>query len=183
MNKPSESTVTEMPAQAFGHLAPTRIGLSAETRHRSVAALNRMLAHTLALRDLYKKSHWQISGSTFYSLHLLFDKHAGEQNEIADTLAERVQTLGGVTLALARDVAEESRLSRAPRDRETVPASLNRLADAHEFILIEARALAHQAAADGDDGSNDLLVSQVIRTNELQSWFIVEHLVNGGLGK
>ncbi len=162
--------------QSFGQLVPTRIGLGANVRHRSVAALNRMLAHTLLLRDLYKKSHWHTAGATFYQLHLLFDRHAERQTELADVLAERVQTLGGVSLALARDLAQESRLSRASRDREAATAMLHHLCDAHELILVEARSLARQAAEDGDDGTNDVLISEVVRTNELQCWFVAEHL-------
>ena len=166
--------------QPFGSLVASRLGLSEQLRHQSVAALNRLLAHTMALRDLYKKAHWQTSGATFYELHLLFDKHYGEQVEIMDALAERVQTLGGVTLALAHDVAEETRIARAPRGRESVPAQLRRLVDAHEFVLGEARPLARAAAEAGDDGTNDLIVSQLIRTNELQSWFVGEHLMARG---
>jgi starvation-inducible DNA-binding protein len=163
--------------QPFGSLVPSRLGLSEQVRHQSVAALNRLLAHTMAMRDLYKKAHWQTSGATFYELHLLFDKHYGEQIELMDSIAERVQTLGGVTLALAQDVAEESRIARAPRGRESVPAQLQRLLEAHEFVLGEARPLAHEAAQGGDDGTNDLIVSELVRTNELQSWFIGQHLM------
>jgi starvation-inducible DNA-binding protein len=162
--------------QAYGQLAAVRLGLSAEVRHKSVAALNRMLAHTLALRDLYKKNHWQTSGATFYQLHLLFDKHFTEQDGLADAIAERVQTLGGVALALEEDVSHESRISRFPRGRESPRLELLHLLDAHELILIEARALAREAAERGDDGTNDLLVSQVVRSNEAQSWFIGQHL-------
>jgi starvation-inducible DNA-binding protein len=136
--------------QAFGALAPVRIGLHEQVRAQSVRALNRLLAHTMALRDAYKKAHWQTSGATFYELHLLFDKHYDEQVTIMDALAERIQTLGGVTFALPGDVADESSIARAPRGRESAEA--------------------------GDDGSNDLIVSQVVRANELQSWFIVQHL-------
>jgi len=163
-------------AQAFGTLAPSRIGLPEAVRAKSVSALNRLLAHTMALRDLYKKAHWQTSGATFYELHLLFDKHYGEQVELMDALAERVQTLGGVALALAHDVVEETRIARAPRGREHAVDQLRRLVDAHEIILEEARPLAHEAAERGDDGTNDLMVSQIVRTNELQSWFVAEHL-------
>jgi starvation-inducible DNA-binding protein len=138
-----------------------------------------MLAHTFALRDLYKKNHWQTRGATFYQLHLLFDKHATEQTDLADEIAERVQTLGGVTLALGVDTAQETRLGRAPRGRESVAAELEELCAAHETILTEARALARGAAERGDDGTNDLLVSGVIRTNELQCWFVVEHTAQG----
>lgn len=162
--------------QAYGSLAPSRLGLSDEARHKSVAALNRLLAHTMATRDLYKKAHWQTSGATFYELHLLFDKHHGEQVELMDALAERVQTLGGVALALSQDVAQESHIARAPRGRESVPAQLQRLLEAHSTILNEARPLARQAAESADDGTNDLMISQIVRTNELQAWFISEHL-------
>jgi starvation-inducible DNA-binding protein len=163
-------------AQSFGELTSVRIGLSTEVRHRGVMALNRLLAHTLALRDLYQKNHWQTSGATFYQLHLLFDKHYAEQDELADAIAERVQTLGGVTLALPQDVARETKISRAPRGREIPRAELAELVDAHEIILTEARALAREAAERGDEGTNDLMVSQIVRSNERQSWFVGEHL-------
>lgn len=167
--------------QQFGSLAPVRLGLSTEVRHRSVAALNRLLAHSMALRDLYKKAHWQSSGATFYELHLLFDKHHAEQVALVDALAERVQTLGGVALALAHDVVEESRIARAPRGREGTNAQLQRLLEAHELMLTEARPMAHQSNGDGDDGTSDLIVSGVVRTNELQSWFVGEHLAGRAL--
>jgi starvation-inducible DNA-binding protein len=164
--------------QSFGSLEAVRIGLSPQVRARSVAALNRLLAHTTALRDLYKKAHWQTSGPTFYELHLLFDKHYEAQAELMDTLAERVQTLGGMAISLPLDVAEETRLARGPRGREDARHQLARLVEAHETILGEARPLARAASSDGDDGTNDLIVSQVIRTNELQSWFVGEHLAS-----
>jgi starvation-inducible DNA-binding protein len=166
--------------QDFGTLAPSRVGLHESVRAKSVAALNRLLAHTMATRDLYKKSHWQTSGPSFYELHLLFDKHYGEQIELMDDLAERVQTLGGIALALAHDIVEETRIARAPRGRESAADQLRRLLDAHEIILEEARPLAREAAERGDDGTNDVIVSQVVRINELQSWFVAEHLAARG---
>jgi starvation-inducible DNA-binding protein len=132
----------------------------------------------MVLRDLYKKHHWQVSGPTFYSLHLLLDKHHGEQLELVDALAERVQTLGGIAIAMAHDVAETSKIERPPRGREEVPVELSRLLEAHEHILVEVRRAAKEAADRGDDGTNDLLVSDVIRTNEMQVWFLSEHLVD-----
>lgn len=162
--------------QAFGSLAAVRLGLNEQVRHRSVAALNRLLAHTMALRDLYRKAHWQTSGSSFYGLHLLFEKHFREQEQLMDALAERVQTLGGVARATASDVVEETRLARAPSGIESPVDQLRRLVDAHEFLLEEARPLAREAGAAGDDGSNDLIVGQLVRRNELQSWFVLRHL-------
>lgn len=162
--------------QGFGSLQPVRIGLAADVRHRSGRMLNRLLAHSMALRDRYKKAHWQTSGVTFYALHLMFDKHYERQLEIIDTLAERVQLLGGVALATAQDLVHESRIARAPSGAESPRQQLEGLLDAHEFLLNEARPLAREAAEHGDDGTSDVIVSEVIRTNELQAWFVGEHL-------
>ncbi len=140
--------------------------------------LNQLLADTMTLRDLYKKSHWQVAGPTFYQLHLLFDKHFGEQAELVDSIAERIQLLGGVSLAMAPDVAETTRIERPPRGREEVPVQISRLLDAHQIIIGHCRELARRASELGDDGTNDLVVSDVLRSNELQVWFISEHLVN-----
>jgi len=140
--------------------------------------LNQLLADTMTLRDLYKKSHWQVAGPTFYQLHLLFDKHYNEQNELVDTIAERIQLLGGISLAMAADVAETTQIERPPRGREEVPVQISRLLDAHKIIIGHCRELAAKASELGDEGTNDLAVSDVLRTNELQVWFISEHLVN-----
>lgn len=154
------------------------IGIDEKTRTHICEQLNLMLADTSTLRDLYKKSHWQVSGPTFYQLHLLFDKHYGEQVELVDLLAERIQTLGGVSVAMAHDIADLTRLERPPRDREEVPVQISRLLEAHESVIKHARELAGKAQDLGDDGTNDILVSDVVRTNELQVWFISEHLVD-----
>jgi starvation-inducible DNA-binding protein len=167
--------------QSYGSLARYPLGLSDQTRAASVEALNQLLADTMALRDLYKKHHWQVSGPTFYSLHLLYDKHYGEQVDLVDALAERVQALGGVCVATAHDVAELTRVERPARGREDVPTQLSRLLEAHELVLTEARSLARAAATAGDDGTNDLVVSSIVRTNEQEVWFLAEHLVEGPL--
>jgi starvation-inducible DNA-binding protein len=143
--------------------------------------LNQLLADTMTLRDLYKKSHWQVSGATFYQLHLLFDKHYTEQNEIVDTIAERIQLLGGVSIAMAADVAELTRIPRPPKGREEVPVQLSRLLDAHQIIISHCRQLAERSTKLGDPGTNDLVVSDVLRPSELQVWFLSEHLVNAPL--
>jgi len=129
------------------------------------------------LRDLYKKSHWQVAGPTFYQLHLLFDKHFEEQVEVVDTIAERIQLLGGISIAMAHDVAETTRIERPPRGREEVPVQISRLVDAHQLIIGECRDIAKKADELEDDGTNDIVISDVLRVNELQSWFLSEHLV------
>lgn len=163
--------------QEFGTVRQFPVGLSFETRMYSCQRLNRVLADSQILYSLYKKCHWLMRGPTFYQLHLLLDKHAGEQLALVDMLAERVQTLGGVAVGDPRHVAEVTRVPRPPDGAEEVPAMLSRLLEAHESILTDAHDAAARVAEMGDDGSNDLLVSNVIRTGELQAWFLAEHLV------
>src|SRR5213594_2949852 len=168
MSKRHESpTVTELFAprakefQHYGTVVYVPIALDASVRGISAENLNQLLVDTMTLRDMYKKHHWQVSGPTFYQLHLLFDKHFDEQSELVDSIAERIQSLGGVSIAMAHDVAEMTLIPRPPRGRDEVPVQI-----------------ARQAAEAGDDGTNDLLVSEVIRTNERHVWFVAEHLAD-----
>ncbi len=162
--------------QPFETLKKLPLTLNDNARSSSVKALNQLLADTMTIRDLYKKHHWQMSGATFYQLHLLLDKHYEEQAELVDTIAERIMSLGGISIAMAPDVAEMTKIPRPPKGREDVPTQLARLLEAHEIILRQSHEGADAADETGDDGTNDLFVSEVIRTNELQVWFIAEHL-------
>jgi starvation-inducible DNA-binding protein len=164
--------------QPYGHLIRMPIALSETVCQESVENLNQLLADTITLRDLYKKHHWQVAGPTFYQLHLLFDKHHDEQDKLVDSIAERIQLLGGVSLAMGADVAGVTLIPRPPKGRESVPVQISRLLHGHEIILKEARAMARTAAEHGDDGTNDLMISEVVRTNELQAWFVAEHVVD-----
>jgi starvation-inducible DNA-binding protein len=164
--------------QPFGHLVRMPIALAESACKESVANLNQLLADTMTLRDMYKKHHWQVSGPTFYQLHLLFDKHFEEQAKLVDEIAERIQLLGGVSLAMAPDIAEATLIPRPPKGREAVPVQISRLLHAHEIVLKQARTMARLASEQDDQGTNDLLVSSVIRTNELQVWFVAEHVVD-----
>jgi starvation-inducible DNA-binding protein len=164
--------------QKFGTVVRMPIGLDEKVCLASTTALNQILADTITLRDLYKKHHWQVSGHTFYQLHLLFDKHAEEQSELVDEVAERIQLLGGISVAMAADVAEMTRIERPPIGREEVPVQISRLLAGHELILTAAREAAEAASDAGDEGTNDLLISDVVRSNELQAWFVAEHVVD-----
>ncbi|GIF98453.1 Dps family protein [Catellatospora citrea] len=164
--------------QEYGTVRQLPVGLSHDARMYSCERLNQCLADSQILYSLYKKHHWLMRGPTFYQLHLLLDKHAGEQLALIDTIAERVQTLGGVAIGDPRHVAEITVIKRPPDGVEEVPAMISRLLEAHETILVAAHDAAKRADEMGDDGTNDLLVSDVIRTGELQAWFLAEHLVN-----
>ena len=164
-------------SQKYGEIIPMPHALSAKIAGASVTSLNQALADTITLRDMYKKHHWQVVGPTFNQLHLMYDEHYEAQSKLVDSIAERIQILGGISLAMAADVAEETKIPRPPRGREPAPVQLSRLIDAHTLIIRQAREFAADASEAGDSGTDDLLVSEVLRCNELQVWFLSEHLV------
>jgi starvation-inducible DNA-binding protein len=164
--------------QPYGHVVKLPIALSENVCATSIELLNQILADTMTLRDLYKKHHWQVAGSTFFQLHLLYDKHYKEQAALADSIAERIQLLGGVSIAMAADVAETTMIPRPPRGREGALAQLSRLLEAHEIVILATRSDAEKINGLGDFGTNDMLVGSVLRTNEMQAWFLSEHLVD-----
>jgi starvation-inducible DNA-binding protein len=164
--------------QQYGTLRDLPIALNPNACNESCVLVNQILADTIILYHLYKKHHWLMRGHTFYQLHLLLDKHASEQVELIDALGERVQTLGGVAIADPRHVAEVTRIKRPPNGVEEVPVMLSRLLEAHELIIRELRVAIDKTAANQDSGTNDLLVSQALRTHETQVWFLAEHLVD-----
>ena len=171
LHQPSTET------QKYGEIVKLPNGLSEDVCKKSVALLNQCLADTITLRDMYKKHHWQVVGPTFNQLHLMYDQHFEAQVLLVDILAERIQLLGGIALAMAADIAETTKIARPPRGREPAAVQIRRLAEAHEMIIIAARESAKKVDESGDDGSNDVFVSNVLRTNELQVWFLTEHLV------
>ena len=163
--------------QRFGTTRLLPIALAKEARADSCRLLNEILADTMILYALYKKHHWLVAGPTFYQLHLLFDKHAAEQLEITDLVAERVQSLGGIAVGDPRHAAELTRIERPPNGAEEVPVMISRLLEAHETIITAVREAIERTERNGDWGSNDLLMSDVLRRHELQVWFLSEHLV------
>lgn len=163
--------------QAFGTLRELPIELPKKARAGSCELLNEILADTTILYALYKKHHWNVSGPTFYQLHLLFDKHAEEQSALIDELAERVQMLGGIAVGDPRHAAELTTIERSPDGAEDVPAMITRLLKAHQEIIRKVREGIEATEQSKDWGTNDLLMGDVLRRHEMQVWFISEHLV------
>jgi len=169
--------ITAPEIQRFGSLRQLPIGLPDEAKSTSCELLNEILADTMVLYALYKKHHWNVAGPTFYQLHLLFDKHAEEQLELVDMLAERVQMLGGISVGDPRHAAELTTIPRPPDGAEEVPVVLSRLLDAHETIIEKVRDGLDKTEESKDMGTNDLLMGDVLRRHEMQVWFLAEHIV------
>ncbi len=163
--------------QRYGTLRRLPIALDDKARKGSCELLNEILADSMVLYALYKKHHWLVAGATFYPLHLLFDKHAEEQGELIDLIAERVQSLGGVAVGDPRHAAELTTIPRPPDGAEEVAVMIDRTLHAHEIVIEKVRAGITATEESEDWGSNDLLMGDVLRRHELQVWFLAEHVV------
>lgn len=164
--------------QRYGTLRSLPIGLPEAARASSCVALNEILADTMVLYSLYKKHHWLVAGPTFYQLHLLFDKHAEEQLALIDDVAERVQALGGIAVGDPRHAAELTTIPRPPDGAEEVAVMIDRTLRAHDTVIKKVRKAITLTEKSEDWGSNDLLMGDVLRTHELQVWFLAEHVVD-----
>jgi starvation-inducible DNA-binding protein len=162
-------------AEELRHLP---LELSEEARKQSIGMLNQLLADSITLYHLYKKHHWQVAGPTFYQLHLLFDKHADEVLQTVDLIGERIQMLGGVALGMPFEVAESTKIARPPKGTEGVPSMLARLVEAHGVVIKEIRSGVELTERNHDYGTNDMLMSDILRMHEMQIWFISQHLVD-----
>jgi starvation-inducible DNA-binding protein len=147
----------------------------------SVDDLNQLLADTITLCDMYKKHHWRVSGPAYYPMYLLLDRHFAGQFELVDQLVERIKVLGGVASAMAREVVANTHIPAFPNGREDPTAEISRLLHAHEIILEESRAMAREASARGDDDTAKLIITNVIRTNDLQVMFLHVYLAQDDL--
>ncbi|MGH2482236.1 MAG: Dps family protein [Ktedonobacteraceae bacterium] len=121
--------------QSVNQIRSLPIGLPEKAIGQSVTLLNQVLADTITLYNLYKKHHWQVAGPTFYQLHRLLDKHAEKVLKSVDTVAERIQMLGGVACGMPFEVAEHTKIERPPLGAEGVPALLARTVDAHATVI------------------------------------------------
>src|ERR1700721_1881812 len=175
VEKTATNQATEL--QRYGTVVNRAISLDHKVRLGSADKLNQILADTITLRDMYKKHHWQVAGPTFYQLHLLFDKHFDEQVEMVDAIGERIQLLGGVTIAMGGEGWGTTKIQRPPRGREEVPVQISRLLEAHKLISQSCLDIAEKASDAGDQGTKELGVSNILRPHRLQSWFIGQHLV------
>ena len=163
--------------QGYGKTHFMPIGMDEQTRSTNVEMLNQLLADLITQYQLYKKHHWQVSGPTFYQLHLLLDAHAEIVLKQIDEVAERIQTLGGESTGMPFDVAEMTRIQRPPRGAESVPALLARTVQSHATIIEWVRKGIEQTDENKDYSTNDLLMSRILPDQEHMTWFVSQHLV------
>ena len=155
-------------------MQPTHNTLSEKVRMRSIDLLNMHLAAAIDLHAQVKQAHWNVRGSNFIAIHLLFDRVADDVEAWSDKIAERASGLGGPAHGTVKIAAERSYLTPYPLD----------IADCNEHAFAVASALAafgeklryDIATTDdaGDPATSDLF-TEITRGVDHQLWFVEAH--------
>ena len=155
-------------------LIQPNIGLDSDVRHAVVEILNHVLANEAVLTLKTRTAFWNVSGSGFFELHILFDSQYKQLNDISDEIAERARILGGTAIGSLQEFMAYSRMEEQPG---VVPDILRLLAD-HEasvrFLREDARKCSEEYE---DEGTSELLVS-VMTLHEKMAWMLRSYIEN-----
>jgi starvation-inducible DNA-binding protein len=145
-------------------------GIDEAARKEIAEGLSGLLADTYTLYLKTHGYHWNVTGSRFGSLHLMFEQQYVELQAAVDVIAERIRALGSFAPG---SFGEFARLASVT-DEEGVPtddAMLEHLADGHQTIARSARSLVRRAEEAGDVATADLVTVRV-ETHEKAAWML-----------
>jgi DNA-binding ferritin-like protein len=131
-----------------------------------VDALNTDLAATYVLYHQLKKHHWNVEGAEFRDLHLFLGDAAGNAEEAADEIAERLQALGGAPVAGPEALSEASPVEFEGEDVYDVRTSLENDLDVYGDIIESLREHVELATDLGDHATAQLLREILVETEE-----------------
>jgi starvation-inducible DNA-binding protein len=152
----------------------SNVGVPESNRQALTTLLNLRLADTTDLHSQVKWAHWNVKGKDFYQLHLLFDSIAGHLEDHIDTIAERINALGGVAHGTVRETAAKSSIKEADLGASDGPEMLKFLV--HNVAQV-ANALrqAIQESDDLDDAATVDLFTTMTREMDKDLWFLEAH--------
>ena len=153
----------------------TKNNIPLKTRIQVVSYLNLRLADCLDLGTQAKEAHWNVKGTSFHTLHLLFDDIAEDIEGYADAIAERLVQLGGVARGTARDTAANSVLNEYPFDIH----SGEEHTAAFSSALAAFGAIVREGIADCnvfDDADSADIFTEISRGIDKWLWMVEAHL-------
>jgi starvation-inducible DNA-binding protein len=150
------------------------IGLDRDVRHSVVEILNNTLANEAVLTAKTRCAHWNVTGSGFFDLYILYDAQYRQLTDISDEVAERARMLGGIAIGSLQDFMQYTRVEDQPG---IIPDIVRLIAD-HEATIRFLREDSRKCTEEyGDEGTFELLVS-VMRIHEKMAWMLRSHIQN-----
>jgi starvation-inducible DNA-binding protein len=154
----------------------TAIGITTDHRQAVAEALAKILADETVLYTKTKNAHWNVEGPDFYDKHIFFETQFGQLDELIDSVAERIRTIGQYAPATLKSYLSLTHLTEATRAKNDSHGFIKELLEDHESIIIILREHIKSFSDDFHDlGSSDF-VTGLMQTHEKMAWFLRSHL-------
>lgn len=156
----------------------TEIGITEANRQEVAAELAKVLADENVLYIKTKNAHWNIEGADFYDKHKFFETQFEQLDEIIDSVAERIRSIGHYAPATLKAYLGLTRLTEATREKNDSQGFIRELLEDHEIIIILLREHIKSFTNDFQDVGTSDFITGLMETHEKMAWFLRSHLKN-----
>lgn len=154
----------------------TNIGITEENRQAVALQLSKLLADEYVLYTKTRNAHWNVQGSDFHSKHLFFEAQYGELDNILDSVAERIRSIGHFAPATLKSFLELTHLTEYTDRHNNSEGFIRDLLADHEAVIEFIRGNINHFANDlGDLGSSDYITG-LLEEHEKMAWMLRSHL-------
>jgi len=154
----------------------TQIGIISDNRAQVAQALNVFLADEFVLFTKTKNAHWNVEGANFHGLHLFFEEQSKALDDIADSIAERIRTLGHYAPATLKEFLDLTHFSEQLWEINDGPGFIRELLNDHESLIMQFRQKVNYFAIDLKDAGSSDYITGLIETHEKMAWMLRSHL-------
>jgi starvation-inducible DNA-binding protein len=152
------------------------IGISAENLSQVAHALNVILADEYILYTKTRNAHWNVEGADFHSKHLFFEAQYEEIDEIMDSVAERIRSLGHYAPATLKLFLELTHFSETLHEQNDGIGFIKELLSDHESLIIHLRENINIFANNFKDLGTSDYVTGLMESHEKMAWMLRSHL-------
>lgn len=154
----------------------TNIGIKQENISKIVEILTKVLADEFILYTKTKRAHWNVEGPDFYNKHIFFEQQYDAIDEIVDTVAERIRSLGHYTPATLKDFLALTHLTEELKEKNNSNGFIKELLLDHESIIIYLRENINLIANDLQDAGTSDFITGLVENHEKMAWMLRAHL-------
>jgi starvation-inducible DNA-binding protein len=152
------------------------IGINEENRKAVSFELSKLLADEFTLYAKTRNAHWNVEGTDFHSMHLFFESQYEQLDDIMDSVAERIRTLGHYAPATLKSFSELTHLTEKTRDKNDSMSFIGELLEDHESIIGFIRGNIEPFASKYNDYGTSDYITGLMETHEKMAWMLRSHL-------
>jgi len=152
------------------------IGIKPENLSEVSLTLSKILADEFLLYTKTRNAHWNVEGIDFYAKHTFFEAQYEQLDEIMDSVAERIRTLGHYAPATLAEFLKLTHLSEKSREKNDSAGFIKELLGDHESIIVHLRENINRFANDLHDAGTGDFITGLMETHEKMAWMLRAHL-------